>query len=411
MCGFSPAGRSLVPGPHAHTIALYERSALESLCFFRWPLASDRWPLPYRPTRQPIPEALPACTLRRSRAAARPKWPGSSSAGGVPHVSPSMREVPIDENRPAIDFANRVVTGQIDIVIFMTGVGVRHLIAEVERYVDRPRFLAAISDVTTVASWPKPIAVLKEFGLEPTVRVRSPIPGAKSLPRSTLGAGGPTDRRPVRIRPAERQPGGRARSGGARVEASGLPLGLARDMAPLEANLRAIAAGELTWPCSLPAIRWSICSAWLRSWGWRERVRIAGRMAIASIGPTTSETLREFELPVDLEPEHNKMGQLVALAAEQSRGRAGQQAGVPNAPKLAARRTERLGPPAQCAAGPPAGPDRDASLFMRACRRQPVERTPIWLMRQAGRYMAEYRDIRGQTTFLELCKNPQFAPK
>lgn len=47
--------------------------------------------------------------------------------------------------------------------------------------------------------------------------------------------------------------------------------------------------------------------------------------------------------------------------------------------------------------------------FMKACRRQPTERTPIWLMRQAGRYLPEYRDIRSKTTFLELCKNPQLS--
>jgi uroporphyrinogen decarboxylase len=46
------------------------------------------------------------------------------------------------------------------------------------------------------------------------------------------------------------------------------------------------------------------------------------------------------------------------------------------------------------------------SLVMRAARREPVERTPIWLMRQAGRYMAEYRAVRRKTNFLELCKNP-----
>ena len=46
---------------------------------------------------------------------------------------------------------------------------------------------------------------------------------------------------------------------------------------------------------------------------------------------------------------------------------------------------------------------------MRACRRDPVPYTPIWLMRQAGRYMPEYRAVRNKTTFLELCKNPSLA--
>ena len=46
---------------------------------------------------------------------------------------------------------------------------------------------------------------------------------------------------------------------------------------------------------------------------------------------------------------------------------------------------------------------------MRACRRQPVPYTPIWLMRQAGRYMREYREVRAKTTFLELCKTPSLA--
>jgi uroporphyrinogen decarboxylase len=48
-------------------------------------------------------------------------------------------------------------------------------------------------------------------------------------------------------------------------------------------------------------------------------------------------------------------------------------------------------------------------LFLRACRRQPTERTPIWLMRQAGRYMPEYRAIRQKHGFLQMVKTPELA--
>jgi uroporphyrinogen decarboxylase len=50
-----------------------------------------------------------------------------------------------------------------------------------------------------------------------------------------------------------------------------------------------------------------------------------------------------------------------------------------------------------------------APLFLRACRGETTERAPLWMMRQAGRYLPEYREVRKQVSFLELCKTPKLA--
>src|SRR3984957_9944485 len=76
--------------------------------------------------------------------------------GGVAIVAPAMREVPLEDNHAALDFADRLLAGEFDAVIFMTGVGTRALFAATETRHQRPALVGALTSVTTVARGPKP---------------------------------------------------------------------------------------------------------------------------------------------------------------------------------------------------------------------------------------------------------------
>jgi len=238
--------------------------------------------------------------------------------GGVASVSPSMREVSLDDRREAIDFAHRVMGGEIDIVIFMTGVGVRHLMAAVERQVDRQRFLDALSDVTTIVRGPKPLAVLRELGIAPTHLVPEPntwrellqtIDQHVNVVNQTVGLQEYGLPNPSLIAGLEAR--------GAHVQRVRVyQWELPEDIAPLEANVRALAAGQrdvAMFTSSQQVLNVLEMAATLgQEQACREQMQ---RMVIASIGPTTSETLAEQGIPADLEPEHPKMGHLVSESA------------------------------------------------------------------------------------------------
>lgn len=320
--------------------------------------------------------------------------------GGIPSVSPSMREVPLAENPAAVDFANRLLSGQIDIVLLMTGVGTRHLVAQIERHVDRQRFLTALADAITVVRGPKPLAVLKEWSIQPTIRVPEPNTWREVL--QTIDRELPVSQQTVAVqeygRPNASLVAGLEARGAKVLTLKVYNWDFPEDCAPLEANLRALAAGQIDVALFTSAHQVVNIFRLAEQLGLSAAVESAlRRTVICSIGPTTSEMLTECDLPVDLEPEHAKMGHLVSLAAEQApailrRKRDGVRAVNPGAPSQAGSRPKYLDSP-----------------FMKACRLEPAEHTPIWLMRQAGRYMSEYREVRAKTTFLELCKNPELC--
>jgi uroporphyrinogen-III synthase len=94
--------------------------------------------------------------------------------GGEAIVAPSMREVPRQSNSEALVFASELVEGGFDMVIFLTGVGVRALTRVVDTLLPREQFVAALNRVAVVARGPKPVAALRELGVAVTLAVPEP---------------------------------------------------------------------------------------------------------------------------------------------------------------------------------------------------------------------------------------------
>ena len=94
--------------------------------------------------------------------------------GGVAIMAPSMREVPLAENSAAFEFARRLLAGELDVVIFMTGVGAKALFEVLAGQYPQTSVVAALREVTTVVRGPKPARVLRAAGVEPTLEIPEP---------------------------------------------------------------------------------------------------------------------------------------------------------------------------------------------------------------------------------------------
>ena len=321
-------------------------------------------------------------------------------AGAVASVSPSMREVPLAGNEEASAFARRLIAGDFDIVILMTGVGLRLMLQALDGRPEREPFLRALAGVSVIARGPKPVAALKEVGLRPTVQVPEPNTWREVL--EAFDAKIPLAGKRVAVQeyglPNTHLIVGLEARGAAVTRVRVYQWELPRDAGPLEANLRAVAAGRVDVILFTSSQQVIHALQVAKVAGIETELRAAlATVVVASIGPTTSETLREQGLPVDLEPAHSKMGHLIREAAERS-------------PALLERKRRLAGLLTEAERTPIVRREHEPSWdspFMRACRREPVDCTPIWLMRQAGRYMPEYRSVREQVpSVLELCKNP-----
>ena len=240
--------------------------------------------------------------------------------GGEPLIAPSMREVPLGENRDAIDFIGQLEAGSVDFLILLTGVGTRTLVAAVASEYPREKVAAALQRVTLVARGPKPVAALRELGLKPDISVPEPNTWRDIL--SELDSKAEIKGRRVAVQEygipnAELMAGLEAR--GAKV--SRVPVyrwALPEDTGPLRSAISRIIENRVDIALFTNATQVFHLFQVARDERLDGSLREAfSRVLIASVGPICNEALEHVGLRADLEPEHPKMGHLIAAVAAQ----------------------------------------------------------------------------------------------
>jgi len=241
--------------------------------------------------------------------------------GGNPLVTPALREIPLDDNSAALKFGDQLTTEQVDMLILLTGIGTTALFDLLKTRYPWSSIVAALKQTALVARGPKPVAALKAFALQPTLTVPEPNTWVDLI--STLD-----EYRPVKgLRVAVQEYGASnpdlleaLKQRGAEVFQ--VPIyrwALPEDPGPLRQALDEVIAGKVPVLLITNAAQVDHVMQVLEKDGKVELFCAAlKKMVVASIGPTASERLRHYNLPIDYEPSHSKMGVLVKEASERS---------------------------------------------------------------------------------------------
>jgi uroporphyrinogen-III synthase len=240
--------------------------------------------------------------------------------GGVPTVAPSMREIPLDENPVAFEFAENLIAGRVDAVLFLTGVGAQALLDAVKLRFEESQVLAALDRTFIAVRGPKPTVVLKKWGVHIDVKAPEPNTWRETAVaiRNAIDLKGKTIAVQEYGKPNEALYD-ELRSLGATVEP--VPVyrwALPEDTGPLETALHdAVTTGfDIYAFTSAQQVENVLTVAEQR--GITNDLKAAmQRATVASIGPTCSEALREHGLPPDVEASPPKMGPMIRCALDE----------------------------------------------------------------------------------------------
>jgi uroporphyrinogen-III synthase len=246
------------------------------------------------------------------------------SCEGVPTVVPVMREIPLESNEAAVTFAEALMAGQFDLVLFLTGVGARILFSAVLTRFPREDFFGALQRTRVVVRGPKPVAALREFGVSADLVSQEPSTWREVL--ASLDKAYPEGFSGLRI--AVQEYGAVNTSllegleqRGARV--TRVPVyqwALSENIDEIRATIGALQRGEFDVLLFLTGIQAMHLCQVAREMGQAEALlESLKRVVTVSIGPSTTEALKGQGILPDFEPSHPKMGIMVREAARVAR--------------------------------------------------------------------------------------------
>jgi uroporphyrinogen-III synthase len=245
-----------------------------------------------------------------------------TNCGGRAMVVSSVREIPLASNREVLDFASQLEEGRIDMVIFMTGVGVRLLVRVVETVYPLERLVADLSKIPVIARGPKPSAALRELNVPIAAVVPEPNTWRELLSLlDQQSAVLPLDQRRVALQEYgiynPELVAGLEQRGAIVISVPVYQWALPEDQGPLRDTVSTVLRGEIDVFLVTAAVQVRHLFAVAQEMGLAENLGAAlSRPFVASIGPLTSEELVRHGISPAMEPSHPKMGLLVKEASE-----------------------------------------------------------------------------------------------
>jgi len=243
--------------------------------------------------------------------------------GGEPIVVPAMREVGLESNQQALEFASGILAGSYDLVIFMTGVGVRAMLEIVQTRFDREEFLTALRKVKIAARGAKPASVLRELKIPVDVTSEEPSTWREVLQAIDAAYGDSLRQMHVAVQEyGASNPELLAELNSRSRELTKVPVyqwALPEDLQPLRECVLGLLNGMVDVVLFMTAVQIIHLFRVAEQMGVHEQLREALRKTVVlSIGPTTSEELEHYGIEPDFEPSRPKMGFLVNEAAQYS---------------------------------------------------------------------------------------------